>query len=446
MHRPVDSLSLRWDNGPAASPVTPVSVSTRAVRVNENGAAGGGGGSISGSQTVHGRQSARMDPSSMPAAGSRSSSYTHTFNGGSYSNDGSLSARTTRASVRPAFESNPNRENAKDAIFQAPPAKAPTTPVRAVGGGTSMDGIFSVSASVPRTLTQSPQSPSRPSMGKAHIGPMGASQIQFGTSGNDPSSPVSSTPRTGRATVDGKRSTTSNVTFGSEIDRTPVHTGKAINRARANKTNWHMSHDVSSLNDGSQSARVRPQTAASSYKNRSTLTPSNFGSVTSPSPSTSSTENGGASNGSQTARARPQTARGARSSDIFFRLSSTATESSARKTGRAHFPNRQSQQSESMKPRPSRALGSARRPVDTLNLSSFPSSSPSSSSSSESKTPSYRPDSARAARNASSLFDSSSQVAELQPKSRPPQIPDMPERIRKHAEAVASRPKKPGVI
>lgn len=150
--------------------------------------------------------------------------------------------------------SSPYRENAKDALFGGGPQKSPNTPLRGVGGNSSMSGILSTPTAVP---LQSEQQNTPRTTGRGFLGLGNKSQLDL----KDDAKPAAGQ----RATRESQSTRSTLQMTSGDLDDTPLRTGKGFTTNRTN---------VSTFQLGPQETpppQARPQTAATGAKNRGTF-------------------------------------------------------------------------------------------------------------------------------------------------------------------------------
>lgn len=420
MFRPKDSFSIGWDAG-ASAPAAASRPSTAS--------------------------SARLDPAAMPMAGARLAASPGSrgvaITGGVTASSGAAGQQSQAAGKF--------RETAGAALTGRGPPPAPNTPVRGVGGNTSMGGILSTPEAVPAVAPQTPRSSGRASCGSAR-----RSQIDLSDTPpavvSPPAAgarPMTTNSRLGHSAAGAV--TRSAVSMSQDLDDTPLRTGKQIaakSTARSSTSVLHIGGEGSP--QPIRAAKSRPQTASARNESQFRI---GAQAQSQPSPARS---------------ARPQTARP--SSDIFNRSEDANGSQTARAQGRAHVA--QVQHAEKA-PRTARTQV-ANRNVDNVGLAlgsgpSYRFSDPAvqadynavakaaSGNSNGNGVPPLRiggipsvsrPNGSAAvapaevdsgsqggsttrraynnARNASSLFSSDSGAAAHQPRQPAPQVPEMP--------------------
>ena len=261
--RPADSLTLTW-----SEPSGPSSTATFARR-----------------------SSSRLDPAQQPTAGVRPTS-TQQPRG----------VAKVQAPANGAY-----RESVADS-FKGTGPPLPSTPIRAVGGSSSMSGILSTPEGVPiQPATE------RSALRKSGVWTVNRSTLEL-TDTPPPAgfSPASPSRFAGKLTQ-------SNVSMSSDIDTTPIHTGKGgFDHSR----NYRSTFTIGQAPEPIQPVS-RPNT---SYKNRSSIQFTDDPSSSSASYSTSSHD-------------RPYSAhqQARLASDIFFvKQPSQQEQSTPRTTGKAH--------------------------------------------------------------------------------------------------------------
>jgi len=451
MMKRADTFSIGWSEPAAAAPAPRASM----------------GGSRPTSALAESASSSRLDPAAMPVAGARSSRLSgraHTITDGN-------SSVASAGVVSPRGQSG-YRENARDAIFGGGPAAAPRTPSRGVGGQTNLNGILSTPEAVLQVAGAPADTPRR--AGRASGGP-NAHRLKSQLDLTDGTSSAASGSQTARAVLSPNSRlaasasgamTRSRVSMSTDIDDTPVKTGKAISQAsrlRGSTSVTDIGRTEQANEEALRSARgERPQSAAN--QNRFKIS--------------------GDGDAAEVTYSRPRTA--SRKSDIFFQQSSGSGSESARATGRAHVRPTEHRDADSgidsrvgKASRPqsgtssvamSAVMGatpsfrnqdlagvSAARPswaelasaaaqgsqIPQLKLGGIPSvpreqqprfngAAGVSTIASEDGGASNGHATRRAygnARNASTLFDESSTLSGVQPKGPKPQVPDVPARL-----------------